>query len=309
MKGTPHAVNHLSLCSGIGGLDLGLKRAVRGFRTIAYVEREAFAAGNLAAAAEAGALDPAPIFTDVHQFPWTWFAGKVDFISGGFPCQPFSMAGLRQGVDDPRHLWPSIVRGLEIVRPSIAFFENVDGITTAKSPGYHSVLHHVLSDLEKLGYRAEAGCFTAAEVGLPHQRKRWFIIGLADTDSGGLPVVGETHNHDGGDASRHDTDGRGASMADTSSSRCEDWLPDKADWSRAKELGDDCSGFDVRSPARPGEEQHEWEEPRTLEPGVGCPANGIPQRYFRLHCLGNAVVPAVAEHAFKTLYSKLRGGE
>ncbi|MDP6890738.1 MAG: DNA cytosine methyltransferase, partial [Phycisphaerales bacterium] len=131
------AINHLSLCAGIGGIDLGLRSVVEGCRTIAYVEIEAFSVAHLVASMEAGNLDSAPVFTDLHDFPWAEFHGVVDIVSGGFPCQPFSHAGRREGVEDPRHLWPVIARGIDAVRPACVFFENVDGIASAKSPGYH----------------------------------------------------------------------------------------------------------------------------------------------------------------------------
>jgi len=137
-------INHLSLCAGYGGIDLGLRAVLPDCRTIAYVEIEAFAAANLVAKVEAGELDSAPVHTDIRSFPFEYFRGVVDILSGGFPCQPFSHAGKRDGVDDPRHLWPAIAEGIRACRPAVVFLENVDGIASAKSPGYHSVLHHVL---------------------------------------------------------------------------------------------------------------------------------------------------------------------
>ena len=121
-------INHVSLCSGYGGIDLGLKRAI-GSRlcTVAFVEIEAFAAANLAAKAEAGLLDNAPIWSDLKRFPWGKFHGLVDILSGGYPCQPFSAAGKRLGAEDPRHLWPFISAGIAAMRPSVCFFENVEG--------------------------------------------------------------------------------------------------------------------------------------------------------------------------------------
>ena len=176
-------VNHLSLCAGIGGIDLGLRSVCKGLRTVAMVEREAFCTAVLVKAMEEGELDPCPIYPDLVRFPWNYFRGRVDLITGGFPCQPFAICGSRKATEDERHLWPYIKDGIESIRPAAVFFENVDGIATAKSPGYHSVLHNVLSDLEAMGYRATAGQFSAQEVGAPHLRKRWFILGLAHPNS------------------------------------------------------------------------------------------------------------------------------
>ena len=88
---------HLSLCSGYGGIDLGLRRAIPDLRTIAYAEIEAFAVENLLARMEGGALDPAPVWPDLKSFPWESFRDRVDILSGGYPCQPFSAAGKRLG--------------------------------------------------------------------------------------------------------------------------------------------------------------------------------------------------------------------
>lgn len=189
-------MRHLSLCAGIGGIDLGLQRCIKGLRTVAMVEREAFCIAQLVTKMQTGELDAAPIYPDLHRFPWSKYRGCVDLVSGGFPCQPFSAAGLRKATEDPRHLWPVIKSGLAVLRPWACFFENVDGIVNAPSPGYHSVLHNVLCDLERLGFRSTAGCFTASEVGAPHKRRRWFILGLADSDNKGsrrtIPVASES---------------------------------------------------------------------------------------------------------------------
>ena len=179
-------LTHISLCTGYGGIDLGLRDALRNVRTITYVEIEAFAVENLVSKIEAGLLDPAPIFSDLKSFPWRKFAGRVDILSGGFPCQPFSSAGRNNADTDPRHLWPSIRNGIiELRKPPIIFFENVEGIisSTLKSEGWADpkgtpVLLHILREMERMGYTAEAGVFSAAEVGAPHQRKRVFIMGV-----------------------------------------------------------------------------------------------------------------------------------
>ena len=162
-------LTHISLCSGYGGIDLGIRRVLPGLRTVAYSEIEEFACGLLASRMESGHLDPAPIWTDVKTFPWAEFRGKVDILSGGYPCQPFSAAGLRKGADDPRHLWPAIADGISILQPALCFFENVEGHISLG-------LSTVVSDLEGLGYKVAWGIFSAAEVGAPHQRKRIFIL-------------------------------------------------------------------------------------------------------------------------------------
>jgi DNA (cytosine-5)-methyltransferase 1 len=164
------ALNHISLCTGYGGIDLGLSRVLGDrVRTVAYSEIEAFACANLVAKMEAGLLDPAPIWTDLKTFPWEEFRGLVDILSGGYPCQPFSAAGKRAGKDDPRHLWPWIADGIAILRPRFCFFENVEGHVTLG-------LRDVIEDLGRMGYRTTWGVFSAAEVGAPHQRKRVFIL-------------------------------------------------------------------------------------------------------------------------------------
>lgn len=173
---------HLSLCSGYGGLDLGLKRVVPNLRTVAYCERESAAVELLLSRMESGHLDPAPIWTDLRSFPWAEFSGRVDLLSGGYPCQPFSAAGKRLGADDPRHLWPAIADGIRVLRPQTVFFENVEGHITLG-------LSSVLSDLEELGYEATWGVFSASEVGAPHQRKRVFIMAVSRSIGGqaGIP--------------------------------------------------------------------------------------------------------------------------
>ena len=166
---TTKAVTHLGLCAGYGGIELGLKRAIPSLRTIALCEIEAFAIANLVSKMEAGLMDPAPIWPDLKTFPWQSFRDRVDILTGGYPCQPFSAAGKRLGGEDPRHLWPHISRGISILQPRVCFFENVEGHITCG-------LHHVLCDLGRLGYRTTWGVFSASECGAPHQRKRVFIM-------------------------------------------------------------------------------------------------------------------------------------
>ena len=183
---TTKAITHLSLCSGYEGIGLGLRSVLPTLREVAYVEREGFPIANLVAKMEAGKLDAAPVFTDVKTFPYGEFRGLVDILSGGFPCQPFSAAGKRQATEDPRHLFPYIADGIRECQPRIVFLENVQGILSCKTADGEPVLQYVLRTLEGLGYRATAGIFSAEEVGAPHQRKRVYILGMANSERGGM---------------------------------------------------------------------------------------------------------------------------
>jgi len=177
---TKEYIRHLSLCSGYEGIGSGLRRVLPDVREIAHVEIEAFAIANLVAKMEANKIHPAPVFTNLKEFPFRKFRGCVDILSGGFPCQPFSAAGKRQATEDPRHLFPYILEGIRECRPKLIFLENVEGIISSKTADGESVLKYVLRSLEELGYRAEAGIFSASEVGATHQRKRVFIMAYSE---------------------------------------------------------------------------------------------------------------------------------
>ena len=173
----------VEFCAGYQGIHLGLKRAIPGLHVVAVSEIEAFAIANMVSKMESGHLDPAPIWPDLKTFPNKEFHGKVDLLVAGFPCQPFSAAGKRNGDEDPRHLFPYIKQSCIDMQPEFVFLENVEGIISSKlsgdgwaDPAGTPVLLHVLRELERVGYTATAGVFSAAEVGAPHQRKRVFIL-------------------------------------------------------------------------------------------------------------------------------------
>jgi DNA (cytosine-5)-methyltransferase 1 len=292
-------INHLSLCSGYEGIGAGLERALPNLRNIAYVEIEAFAVANLVAKMESGQMDSAPVFTDLKAFPFTKFCGLVDILSGGFPCQPFSNAGQRKGVEDPRHLFPYIAKGISECKPRIVFLENVEGIISSKTEDGKSVLRYVLEELERLGYKATAGIFSASEVGATHQRKRVFILGYSKFMRKSQPEgsqqderrrikhtsekLGDTQ-HDGSYGS---AESRGTSEAVRDNPQGQDSTSKPARASKSPELADsNCERLeDLRKcnnqkrrqesfrqlgggcqvwPARPNECQHEWEEPRVV---------------------------------------------
>ncbi len=133
----------------------------------------------------AGELEPAPIWADLKTLPVECLAGKVDVITGGFSCQPFSVAGKRNADTDQRHIFPYLTAAVRAIKPALCFFENVEGILSAKLVGTGwsdkagtPVALHVIKELQRLGYKATFGMFSAAEVGLPHQRKRVFFVGV-----------------------------------------------------------------------------------------------------------------------------------
>ncbi|NBN88200.1 MAG: DNA cytosine methyltransferase [Proteobacteria bacterium] len=283
---TTQAITHLSLCAGYGGIDLGLKRAIPGLRTIAFSEIEAFACANLVAKMEAGFLDPAPIWTDLKTFPWASFRGKVDILSGGYPCQPFSAAGKRLGKDDPRHLWPWIADGIVAMRPNVCFFENVEGHISLG-------LEDVLRDLQRIGYTGTFGIFSASEVGAPHQRKRLFLLahrkgaGLEgyrrlvasgvwhDSAEGGAVLGDAGHGAEGGrsqpvgaaHAAVADASGDVADADDCGGG--EDCKPTELRADRTQQPSSNSGRAEARSfeqiwPSRPGQPQHEWEPPRVV---------------------------------------------
>ena len=276
--------NIISFCTGYGGLELGIKRAGVDVRTVVNVEIEAFCCANLAAKIEEGLMDDAPIYTDLKTFPAEIFRGKVHGIIGGYPCQPFSSAGKRKGEKDPRHLWPYIRRHIRAIGPSWVLAENVRGHTTMG-------LWRVLSDLEEDGYRTEFGLYSAEETGAPHQRIRCFILAYRECEgSQGWIYGGQNKEREGVDGYSR-CGGTGAHGRRDS-----------------EQLGA------TRWPARPGEEQYEWEEPRVTEAqselggavdGLTHRVDPIANRVDRLRLLGNGVVSQTAEIAWKSLWRKM----
>ena len=166
---TTETITHVGLCAGYGGIELGLKRVLPALRSVALCEIETFAIANLVAKMEAGLMDAAPIWTDLKTFPWESFRDRVDILTGGYPCQPFSAAGKRLGTEDERHLWPHIAKGIAILKPRVCLFKNVEGHITLG-------LSTVISDLEEMGYKVSWGIFSASECGAVHQRKRVWVM-------------------------------------------------------------------------------------------------------------------------------------
>lgn len=313
---TSGKLRHLSLCTGYGGIDIGLKRALGDISAVAYVEIEAFAVENLVAKIESNLLDVAPIWTDLKTLAWSSFRGCVDIVTGGFPCQPFSVAGKKDADTDARHLWPYIVKGIaELGRPPLVFLENVEGIISSRlkgdqwsDPESTPVLLHVLRELERMDYHATAGIFSAAEVGAPHQRKRVFVLGVrSDLGQSGRAIVSTMLRA---------TSGEGSSVEHTTGKRSQGCRSQQGK-TRVLAKSAESSAY----PAPRGSKQRPFEPPRIttkIKSEVGRIVNGaayrvgyaqlcrsVDNRVGELRLLGNGVVPATADRAFRVLWARL----
>ena len=293
-----HSFNAISVCSGIGGLDLAVER-VFGARVVALLEREAYAQAVLLDRMEAKALVPAPIFFDVTRFDGKPFRGLVDLVFGGIPCQPHSVAGKQRRGDDDRDLIDEFLRIVGEVGPSVVFVENVRGFVARDGIG------RLLGGLADLGFDAEWEVVQASEVGAPHRRARVFV--LAHCQGGGRILGGSSGLLDGERQARgHNVDGRPKGMAD-------------ADGSRLNQVHGSArsQGWPLAWPPSPngdwsGIAEHFWP---SIEPRLRGVADGLPplvelaQQYRtdRLRCLGNAVVPQQAEAALRMLIERTLG--
>ena len=162
--------NVISLYSGGGGLDIGFRLAVPNARTVCYVEREISSVSVLVNGIEKGILDDAPIWTNSTTFDGSPWVGKVDWIIGGFPCQPWSVAGKREGKEDDRWLWDDIKQIAMSVQPKGFFLENVSGLITGHG------IDTILGDLSEMGFDAQWGSVKAGDIGATHRRERVFIL-------------------------------------------------------------------------------------------------------------------------------------
>ena len=290
-----------SLFSGIGGMDLGFERA--GLVCRWQVEIDDYATSVLERhwPDVRRWRDIAEFIADAERCPLRKQSGRVngsrrseeqtqprhngelavDVICGGFPCQPFSVAGRRRGVADERWLWPSFRRVIELIRPSIVVIENVQGLLSIDDG---RVFGGILGDLASLGFDAEWQVLPAAAFGAPHLRKRVFVV--AYTAEPRQPQSGTQ----AGSKGRSNTGGQrgGESVA---------------------ELGNIGGNWSYSDASSPGLQERDWIRPReqeadasnasfewgSVEPTIRRGDDGVPNRVQRLKCLGNAVVPQVAE--------------
>ena len=247
---------HLSLFSGIGGLDIAAEWAE--FITVGQCEWADYPRAVLEKH-----WPGLPRWRDIRTLTKESFYEQtglrtITVLSGGFPCQPFSTAGKRRGKDDDRYLWPEMLRVIQEIRPRWVVGENVAGIVTL-------ALDQVLSDLESIGYTCQAVIIPACAVDAPHRRDRCAIVAYSMCNGS---QTGLANPQQGGGAELRAAGCCGSYVSNTDSQvrsipmRTRGWRPG--------------SGNNGRWPT---------------EPDVGRVAHGIPNRVDRLKCLGNAVVP------------------
>ena len=190
------ALHSIELCAGVGMLGEGLRAGLDYLgvetRAVCYVEREAYAASVLAAHMQTGALDDAPIWSDLCTFDGAAWHGKVDCIVAGFPCQDLSVAGRRAGLDGKRSgLFFEVVRIATDSGAWLMWLENVAGIHSAGAAVVdetgESIIERaaarVVGELADLGWDSEWITISASDVGASHGRARWFCLAWRRADN------------------------------------------------------------------------------------------------------------------------------
>ena len=275
----------LDLFSGLGGFSLGLERTGH-FKTIAFCDNDKFSKLILDKHWKG-----IKIYDDVREITKEKFKEDgipfPDIITGGFPCQPFSVAGKQKGASDDRHLWPEMFRIIKAFKPRYVIGENVRGIINIQDG---VVFETVCTNLEDEGYEVQAFNIPAAGVGAPHRRERiWIIATLGDpkydgplTDEIGRrneEINGGTEKRQNSSfefertSGREDNENLSINVADTGAGR------------RALQEGE------IQTRGNGIEHQGWW----SSEPNVGRVAHGVSGRVHRLKGLGNSIVPQIAE--------------
>jgi len=289
-------MTHGSLFSGIGGFDLAAEWM--GWENKFHCEWNEFGQKVLK-----HYWPEAESFHDITKTDFTKYANRISILTGGFPCQPYSMAGKRKGKDDERHLWPEMLRCIREIKPRWVIGENVLGLVNWNGG---LVFNEVQADLETEGYEVFPYVLAAAGVGAPHRRDRiWFVAhsnnnGFNQCDSGDEIKSGEGRFNALGDIDESNGNGN---TSDTKNIRRENAL----------ENGELERGRFGKSYKR-----NFWHSFPSVSPvcdgndGISDRLDGITFSKWRAESIkagGNAIVPQVAYQIFKTIaqYETIHG--
>ena len=306
-------LKHLDLFSGIGGFSLGLESAGL-VQTVAFCDFDKYCQKILKKN-----FPDVHIYGDVKELNYdrlkTDGIDTVDIITGGYPCQPFSVAGSQKGEQDPRHVWPEMFRLIKELRPTWVIGENVGGHIKLG-------LDTVLENLESEGYSSRTFSISASSVGANHKRERVWVVANSrrssgreqspgDKESFGLwsfetperstdtnqttgsseraKTMADTESERGREPRHIDKEKRNTKSSATQSQSCS---ADVADTNSERGCLRETGGEDAKDVGQSsrGEETLGWWD---VEPNVGRVAHGIPKRVDRLKCLGNSVVPQI----------------
>jgi DNA (cytosine-5)-methyltransferase 1 len=305
-------LKHLDLFSGIGGFSLGLE-ATGGFETVAFCDIDKYSKKVLKKQ-----WPNVKQYEDIKELNYGRLKadgiGPIDIITGGYPCQPFSVAGRKKGEEDPRHLWPEYFRLIKELRPSWVIGENVSGHIKLG-------LDTVLENLESEGYSARTFSISASSVGAKHQRERIWIVANTRQHGGRIEPTGNTEST--GRGSLETTEWSADTNTISRSSEGEETLANSVELGLEKhghsettesiKRGETMADTNVegrqgrihrrqnkewesqqryfgRNSAAHGQQEQNWWD---TEPELGRVAHGIPNRVDRLKGLGNSLVPQI----------------
>jgi len=332
-------MNHLDLFSGIGGFSIGLEKV--GFNTIAFCEKEDYCRMLLQKHWKG-----VKIYNDIKECKGKEIKetyGRVDILTGGFPCQPYSVAGKQKGTADDRYLWPEMFRVIKEVQPTFVIAENVRGIINIQDG---MVFETVCSDLESEGFEIQTFIIPAAGVGAPHKRERVWIVGYSKHNGSLTSEIkrgdnkindrteeredttfkperaGRSRDNEIMENTRRELHER-SSVREKNEDEIKKENANKFERSSSESASNVANTKSEQSISKyyreqPGEtsEQEQiksrgsssWtlrEANWLSEPNVGRVVNGVPGRAHRLRGLGNAIVPKIAEEIGRSIMKVL----
>ena len=336
-------LKHLDLFSGIGGFSLGLE-ATGGFETMAFCDIEEYPRQVLQKH-----WPHVKQYKDIKELNYERLKADgllpIDIITGGYPCQPFSVAGRKKGEEDPRHLWPEYFRLVKELRPTWVIGENVSGHIKLG-------LDTVITDLESEDYAVRPFSISASSIGANHQRERIWILAHSRRSQWPRAELREENENETRQENANQFE-RSSSTSGVDVANTESEGLQRGEWNNQGEGREVLSskrqdGNEIRSETRrpdrvstqenvayPGSSRREtgiseeryreegnteefnndsdrrrgWQRENNwaVEPDVGRVAHGIPKRVDRLKSLGNSLVPQIPYYIGKTILEVMNG--